>query len=599
MSEPVAGRSVSISLQAALLLLLGIALLAGIIPAGIVLDRWLAKEVEARARHDIELAPAILADRDRAVSDALMMHAKDVAHTPALVTALGQGNREQALRIADGAARAMQRSAVLVDATGTAWQGPQPTPALVQATRRGEMPVSVVSDRSGLYVISIAPVVQGDTWLGAAGVATPLDEAAAGGLAALTRSDLVVVLSADGGHDVLSARQLDAQQLRRDLAAAGSVSGVRELQAGAHRYLYTTATFAGTTVVFLRDLRRDLAILPQLRRVLAANGAGALVLALLLGSLVGLMVLRPVRVLAAAAERLTGGDFSAPLPSSSIRELSRVSRAFGTMRTALAARLDELRSANRLLEERQTRLTALQTELIRKERVAVSQRMVAELAHEIRNPVANLRNCLELIYRRLGNDPQGQEYAALAIDELLRMHELAERMLDLNRPSASDERVCDVGRVAEEVAALSRISSAGSAEIVVRSLDATYAAIAPDALKQVLLNLVQNAREAVPGGLQLEVIIATKGSEAVVDVCDNGPGIPPDLRAHVFDAFFTTRATAGGVGLGLFVVEGIVRSHGGKVSVNDRAGGGSCFRVLLPIAEQPAGIPANQVAEEK
>jgi signal transduction histidine kinase len=575
-----------ISLQSTLLLLVAVALLAGIVPAGLVLDRLLAQEVEARAARDLALAPRLLADRNKAVGDAMMMHAKDVAHTPALIGAFAQQDRELALRAADDAARALKHAAILVDERGATWHGPPVPGTLVEATRRGEMPVAMVADSTGVYLISVAAVVHTGRWLGAAGVAAPMDEAAAGALAALTRSDVVTVILEQSGHSVSSSELPDLHVIQQGIARQSVRDAVREVTADGRRYLFETATFAGATVIFLRDLRRDLSILPQLRRVLVASGSVALLVTLGLGSLLALVLLRHVRVLASAAERLSAGDFAAPVPASSVRELQRVSEAFATMRNSLGLRLDELRTANRLLEERQARLAALQSELIRRERVAASGRLATELAHEIRNPVANLRNCLELIYRRLADDPQGQEFASLAIDELLRMHELAERMLDLNRATESSLRHCDAVEVAREVAALSRVGADQAAgTITVRAEQGAPAAIAPDALKQVLLNLVQNAREARSAGLVLEIDIHHAGGTTTIRVCDNGPGIPPEIRTRVFDPFFTTRANAGGVGLGLFVVEGIIRGNGGTVSVAD-TGAGACFRIVLPAPDE-------------
>jgi two-component system, NtrC family, sensor kinase len=301
-----------------------------------------------------------------------------------------------------------------------------------------------------------------------------------------------------------------------------------------------------------------------------------------------------VRVLASAAGSVSRGDFGAPLAASPVREVAAVTGAFGEMRSALAVRIEELRTANRLLEERQSRLTALQSELIQRERVAAGGRVAAELAHEIRNPVASLRNCLELLQRRLVDDPEGREYAALAIDELLRMHELAERMLHLNRPRDPAVGRCDAAQVAREVAALARIGADGVVVSVVAD-GPMPAAIPPDALKQVLINLVQNARDAVPRGLEMEIIVERGDGLVRVATCDNGPGIPPEIRRRIFDPFFTTRATAGGVGLGLFVVEGVIRGHGGTVAVDDAPGGGACFRIAVPAAD-PAAAPAKDAA---
>jgi signal transduction histidine kinase len=597
MAEAAAKHSRGVSLQVALLALVAAAFLAGIVPAGLTLERWAARELEARVRADLSLAPRLLADRNAAVGDAIMMHAKDVAHAPGLAAAVAAGDRAAAVRGADGVARSFNSHPVLVGPDGGSWVGPPPSAMMVEATRRGEMPVATVAERGTLYLVSIAPLQSGGAWSGAAGVAVPVDEAAAGALAGLSRSDLVVVVGDDGTR----AASPGAGVLAGELAAAAARGAARapgELRHGGARWLYASAPMKGATVVFARDLRRELAILGPLRRALAATAAGGLALALLLGAVLARGIARPARVLAAAAGRLSRGDFDAPLAASPVREVARVTEAFGAMRATLAVRIEELRTANRLLEERQARLTALQSELIHRERVAASGRIAAELAHEIRNPVANLRNCLELLHRRLAGDPEGREYAALAVDELLRMHELAERMLHLNRPRDPAVGACDAAAVAREVAALSRIGpTGGEVTVAERTAGRSVAAIPPDALKQVLLNLVQNARDAASGGLELEIVVAREGGSVVLTTCDNGPGIPPAIRGRIFDPFFTTHATAGGVGLGLFVVEGLVRGHGGTVAVEDAPGGGACFRITLPAGEVAAAEGAPVAAE--
>jgi signal transduction histidine kinase len=188
------------------------------------------------------------------------------------------------------------------------------------------------------------------------------------------------------------------------------------------------------------------------------------------------------------------------------------------------------------------------------------------------------------------DDDDAREFATLAIDELLRMHELAERMLHLNLPSTADTGSCDAVAVARDVIALSELRRPHA------PLSVTLAAVAPvhvampaDALKQVLLNLVQNACDAIPHNLALDIRIDSGDAFARIAVCDNGPGIPPELQDRIFDPFFTTRSSAGGIGLGLFLVEGIVRGHGGSVSLNaHQATGGACFELTIPIAHAAA-----------
>jgi signal transduction histidine kinase len=374
-----------------------------------------------------------------------------------------------------------------------------------------------------------------------------------------------------------------------------------DAQVGRDRVALVTAPLGGGGfVVFARVLRQELTLLPALRRVALLSAGGGLLIALVLGVLLANQVSRPVEALARAATALGNGDFGAPLPRSRLREVATVSRTFATMREALAARLADLQRANRELEDRAARLAALQTDMLQRERLAASAQLVGHLAHEIRNPVATLRNLLEVIQRRVGHDAESREYAALAIDELLRMHELAERMLDLNRPQNPAEQIAHVARIAHDVARLVQAGNGGTdgevCQITASASSEVTAAIAPDALKQVLLNLVQNAREAMHhahAATPPRVDIAVRSAAGSVDirVIDNGPGIPRDVLPRIFDPFFTTKDRVQGVGLGLFVAEGIVRAAGGRLTAANRPQGGAEFRIELPLAAADNAAP--------
>jgi signal transduction histidine kinase len=369
----------------------------------------------------------------------------------------------------------------------------------------------------------------------------------------------------------------------------------RELLARSHRVIAVAARLDGAgTAVFVRPLDEELAVLPELRRVAAVSAAAALLIALALGAVLAARIARPVQQLAGAAAAFGAGDLAAPVASSSIREVDQVATTFTDMRRALAARLAELRDANAALTDRNTRLTALQADLMQRDRLVATGRLVAQLAHEIRNPVASLRNCLELIRRRVEHDPEAREFADLAIDELLRMHELAEQMLDMARPRDPGALRCRPVLVAREVARLTSVGSAhANASVVdvdVVGDDPIEAAMAPDALKQVLLNLVQNSRDARTGDgpVRIGIRVARNGSHVSVDVFDDGPGVSPAILHRVFDPFFTTKEAVHGVGLGLFVAEGLVRTAGGSIAarnVDASAGAAYCgawFHIDLP-----------------
>jgi signal transduction histidine kinase len=333
------------------------------------------------------------------------------------------------------------------------------------------------------------------------------------------------------------------------------------------------------------------------------SAVGALLIAVALGAALAARIARPVRELAGAAAAFASGDLETPVPSSQIIEVNQVADTFDTMRRALAARLEELAHTNAALTDRNARLTALQADLMQRDRLAATGRLVAQLAHEIRNPVASLRNCLELIRRRVGHDPEAREFADLAIDELLRMHELAEQMLDVARPRDPGASRCRPVLVAREVARLASVGPMhrGSAAVAVEVTgdDAVEAAMAPDAFKQVLLNLLQNSRDANASDepAKIGIVIAAEGSRVSVDVLDDGPGIAPDILQRVFDPFFTTKEAVHGVGLGLFVAEGLVRTAGGSIAArNARDGSGTPYRGAWFHLELPLPNDADRHA---
>ena len=584
-----------ISLNRALLITVGSAILAGMVPAAIVLDRRLASALEDRARVDLALAPRVLADRTSANSTTLMMYAKDLAHTAGLALAVERGDRSAAVTTLGAASERLAASPVLVGPNGESWTGPAVDSALLAKTRAGQMPVATQRAGKSISHIALAPIERDGQWLGAAGVTVPLDEREAGTLAGLTRAGVVLIADSIGpvGSTVDSAMTLALTSA----VAQQNVDGIpREVRVGRNRVIAVAARLNGAgTAVFSRRLDEELAVLPELRRVAAFSAIGALVVALALGAALASQVARPVQQLAGAAEAFGAGDLDAPLTASRIREVDQVGTTFANMRRALAARLAELRDANAALTDRNARLTALQADLMQRDRLVAAGRLVAQLAHEIRNPVASLRNCLELIRRRVEHDAEAKEFTDLAIHELLRMHELAEQMLDLARPRGAGVSQCRPAQVAREVAKLASIGNSSDAarpsvSIEVTGDDQAEAAIAPDALKQVLVNLVQNARDAGARRdlTRVSVQVASEESRVVIDVADDGPGISRDILSRVFDPFFTTKEAVHGVGLGLFVAEGLVRAAGGNITAgNARADSsspytGAAFHIELP-----------------
>lgn len=575
-----------VSLKSALMGLVLLVLLLGLIPAGLLLDRRLVDALEQGVHDELATAPLVLRDRFANQASARMMHAREMALDPELGAAVEEGDETAAAaRAGEIASTFPGESPLVVGPEGRSWVGPDVQTHIVDSTRAGVSPVVVVETAAGLGTIALAPVEAAGGWPGAVGVWVPMTDDEAAQLSALTRSD-VLLMTPDEELAAYTGRAEPAMGLFALLAAQPVSEEVTELELAGSRYLVASSRLpGGARVSFVRSLEEELAVVPALRAVGFGAFGLALVLALAVGVWFATRLARPVASLAGAASRISRGDFEASVERSSVSEVDQVAQAFEVMRDALARRIDELAEANQALEEKQERLSVLQAELVQRDRLSAASRLLAQLAHEIRNPVASVRNCLEVLRRRVDDDAEASELADLAIDELLRMHELAEQMLDLHRPG-DGEGECDAVEVVGEVASVVRVGLGDRRiSLSVEAPDEAPAEIPADALKQVLLNLVQNAQDALGDAGVIEVRVAEGTANVRIDVVDSGPGIDDDALPQVFDPFFTTKADVRGVGLGLFTAAGIVRSHGGRIAASNRAdGSGARLTVEVPRA---------------
>lgn len=577
-------------LKRALVLLVILVLAVGTVPAGIVANGRLERALRDRVRESLSMAPELLESRWAATVDVRMMHSRDLARTPGLAEALRDGDSARAVRIVEQVGAIFPEAPVLLGPAGSSLIRADTVPdSLIEATRRGEMPVEAVTDSAVVRVLSLAPVMAGGLWVGAVGGTSVLDDAEAVTLAGLTRSQVLIL---DGKGRVAGSSLARGEALELARAVKTDASGIHEVQAGGAGYLALTEPLSSSRVIFLKNLEQELAVLPLLQRIALWSGGITLFLALFLGTVFAARLARPVGSLADAAERLAAGDFEAALEPSGIEEVSRMSEAFDQMRGALRTRLAELEEANRELEDRQERLMVLQGELVQRDRLASAGRLLAQLAHEIRNPIASIRNCLEVVHRRTSGDPEARRFADMAIDELLRMHELTEQMLDVHRPRDPEGTACEVSEVAREVAPLLRAGGepGKGLNVSVVSPGKVRARVAPDSLKQVLLNLGSNAREAMRGEGTIEILIFPPPDDARdrrvrIEVLDRGPGVAEEVLPRIFDPFFTTKTQMHGVGLGLFTAEALVRTYGGRIGAANRADGpGARFTVEFPEA---------------
>jgi len=239
-------------------------------------------------------------------------------------------------------------------------------------------------------------------------------------------------------------------------------------------------------------------------------------------------------------------------------------------------------------EQRQMERAMAQTE-----KMAAIGRLVAGIAHEINNPLATIAGCAESMRARLGESMAEEELAdfredsQLIEDEAYRCKRILQNLLDFARTEPEQGRGCDPAAVVRRTLQLvkhnPKMSTVSFAVEVDDDLPQLLASA--DHLVQVLLALIVNAADAAPEGcitLCARTMRTEGGSEVVISVEDDGPGIPRDLQGRVFEPFFTTKPPGQGTGLGLAVAYGLIQVHEGRLEMSSEPGQGTRFEVILP-----------------
>jgi two-component system NtrC family sensor kinase len=240
-------------------------------------------------------------------------------------------------------------------------------------------------------------------------------------------------------------------------------------------------------------------------------------------------------------------------------------------------------------------LARSQAQLIQSEKLAATGKLAATIAHELNNPLQAVQSCIYLVADQTGPDGHDRQYLDIAREELDRMARIVGRMLDFYRPSDEGRIPTDINFLLEDVIALvrKRLQQGGIEMDLELAPDMPLIVATGDHLKQVFLNMVINALEAMPQGGRLEMITryisepdarekaSVDAGFVEIEFADTGVGIPAEHINNIFDPFYTTKSK--GMGLGLSVSYGIVERHGGQIQVESKVGEGTTFIVRLPV----------------
>jgi signal transduction histidine kinase len=272
------------------------------------------------------------------------------------------------------------------------------------------------------------------------------------------------------------------------------------------------------------------------------------------------------------------GPWSATLPvSAGARPLAPSARALATRLLAGVAEM----LASRALDHDTARSHEL---LARADRLAVLGTLAAGIAHEIRNPLVSVRTFIELLPERLHDEEFRTEFRQLTLAEIERICALLNDLLALARPAPARLEPSDLNALALQTVRLLE-PEARKRRVSLRiglAGDVPPILVDEGRVKQVLMNLILNGIEACSerGTVDVVTSVPAPGAWSVLEVADDGAGIPDELVAHVFDPFVTSKDT--GSGLGLYIAHRIVTEHGGAIRTHPRPGGGTLFSITLP-----------------
>lgn len=352
--------------------------------------------------------------------------------------------------------------------------------------------------------------------------------------------------SADAGYTAAVPARLQA------LVAAGH-TGMQRVRTDAGPVLVIGIALDGTTQFYVVDSLRELdQTLQVLALILTLVAAGTTIFAAGLGFYTTRQALRPLTSVAAAARDIAGGDLTARLDPAAEPELAHLTTSFNEMVERLSERLRQ------------------------------NRRFAADVSHELRSPLQTLAAAASVLQRRRDQlDPRSAQAIDLISQEVDSFSELVRDLLELARGDLPADRApVDVGRLARRVCEARAVTP----DIVTDQAEPVWY-VDQRRLEQILANLVDNAQRY--GGGPIRITFGSRPSGGyVLEVDDEGPGVPAQDRRAIFDRFVRghaahARGTSEGAGLGLAIVTEHANAHGGRVTVTDRPGGGARFRVEL------------------
>jgi len=320
---------------------------------------------------------------------------------------------------------------------------------------------------------------------------------------------------------------------------------------------------------------------PERHLVLLVAGAGAVAICGALLVVLTYTVQRPMVELQQKIAQLGRGDLSASVSFAHRNdEIGDLGRNFNQMVVQLRESREEIERLHR-------------TQMSRAEHFATLGEMATGLAHEIRNPLAGIAGVIEIISRDLPSTSPAREVVKDVRQEIARINHIVTDLLQTARPHPPKVGKSDLNVTIEHAVMLARQQALARGVEISLQKEPSLPEVEHDSdqIHQVMLNLLLNALQAIDRKGKVEVKLSLKNAAAVVEVIDNGRGIPSENLPNIFRPFYTTKGD--GTGLGLSLARRIVEDHQGRIDVASTVGKGTTFAVVLPLKRTMPPVAAS------
>ncbi len=322
---------------------------------------------------------------------------------------------------------------------------------------------------------------------------------------------------------------------------------------------------------------------------------------------------KPLEVLAAAMRDVEGGDLSRRIPVETLDEVGRLSEGFNRMLERLSKADAQIRAFNQRLgaeiekathdlSEKNVALGQLNRLLndtrldnASKVRLATLGQLAAQLAHEIGTPLSSVSGHIQLALLQRDLPTVLRERLDVSAREIERISKIVRDYLDSTRPLEPERSPTKIPKLLEEAVELVQGVAPGKRVAVTWKVDASLGELVtdPGLLRQIVVNLVANALDAVDKNGRIEIAARPIADDVLISVRDTGHGIPPDDLRRIFEPFYTTKGRGKGTGLGLAICRQLTAALGGAISVESAPGQGSTFTVRLPMQGPPPASTGN------